>query len=84
MFVDVSGLKYATTTVTLAAAPSTNFCIGEILATNDSPAVHMVVQDYEPAATTVSVYRCTSATDATPLGWASGVSALTRTTRSDA
>ena len=53
VFVDVSGLKYATTTVTLAAAPSTNFCIGEILATNDSPAVHMVVQDYEPAATTV-------------------------------
>ncbi len=73
VFVDVSGLKYATTTLTLAAAPSTNFCIGEIVATNDSPAVHMVVQDYEPAATTVSVYRCTSASDATALGWASGV-----------
>ena len=69
VFVDVSGLKYATTTLTLAAAPSTNFCIGEIVATNDSPAVHMVVQDYAPAATTVSVYRCTSGTDSTPLGW---------------
>ena len=73
VFVDVSGLKYATTTLTLAAAPSTNFCIGEIVATNDSPAVHMVVQDYTAAATTVSVYRCTSATDSTALGWASGV-----------
>ena len=73
VFVDVSALKYATTTLTLAAAPSTNFCIGEIVATNDSPAVHMVVQDYGAAATTVSVYRCTSATDSTALGWASGV-----------
>ena len=73
VFVDVSGLKYATTTLTLAAAPSTNFCIGEIVATNDSPAVHMVVQDYGAAATTVSVYRCTSASDSTALGWASGV-----------
>ena len=82
VFVDVSGLKYATTTVTLAAAPSTNFCIGEIVATNDSPAVHMVVQDYEPAATTVSVYRCTSATDATPLGWASGVATAVGTGKS--
>ena len=73
VFVDVSGLKYATTTLTLAAAPSTNFCVGEIVATNDSPAVHMVVQNYTKAATTVSVYRCTGAADATPLGWASGV-----------
>ena len=73
VFVDVSGLKYATTTLTLAAAPSTNFCVGEIVATNDSPAVHMVVQNYTNAATTVSVYRCTGAADATPLGWASGV-----------
>ena len=68
VFVDVSGLKYATTTLTLAAAPSTNFCVGEIVATNDSPAVHMVVQNYTKAATTVSVYRCTGAADATPLG----------------
>ena len=36
VFADVSALKYATTTVTLAAAPTTNFCIGEILTTNDS------------------------------------------------
>jgi len=60
--------------MTLASpAPTTNFCVGEILATNDSPAVHMVVQDYDKAATTVSVYRCTSATDSTALAWASGV-----------
>jgi len=73
VFVDVSALKYATTTLTLAAAPSTNFCIGETLTTNDGTPIFMVVQDYDAAATTVSVYRCTSATDPTPLGWASGV-----------
>ena len=69
VFADLSALKYATTTVTLAAAPTTNFCIGEILTTNDSPAVHMVVQDYTAGAATVDVYRCTSGTDSTPLGW---------------
>jgi len=73
VFVDVSALKYATTTLTLAAAPSTNFCIGETLTTNDGTPIFMVVQDYDAAATTVSVYKCTSATDPTPLGWASGV-----------
>ena len=82
VFVDVSGLKYATTTLTLAAAPSTNFCVGEIVATNDSPAVHMVVQNYTNAATTVSVYRCTGAADATPLGWASGVATAVGTGKS--
>ena len=82
VFVDVSGLKYATTTLTLAAAPSTNFCVGEIVATNDSPAVHMVVQNYTKAATTVSVYRCTGAADATPLGWASGVATAVGTGKS--
>ena len=69
VFADLSALKYATTTVTLAAAPTTNFCIGEILTTNDSPAVHMVVQDYTAGAATVDVYRCTSGTDNTALGW---------------
>ena len=82
VFVDVSGLKYATTTLTLAAAPSTNFCVGEIVATNDSPAVHMVVQNYTNVATTVSVYRCTGAADATPLGWASGVATAVGTGKS--
>ena len=82
VFVDVSGLKYATTTLTLAAAPSTNFCVGEIVATNDSPAVHLVVQNYTNAATTVSVYRCTGAADATPLGWASGVATAVGTGKS--
>jgi len=69
VFADVSALKYATTTVTLAAAPTTNFCIGEILTTNDSTPVFMVVQDYTAGAATVDVYRCTSGTDSTPLGW---------------
>jgi len=69
VFADLSALKYATTTLTLAAAPTTNFCIGEILTTNDSTPVFMVVQDYKPAEATAVVYRCTSGTDATPLGW---------------
>ena len=64
VFADLSALKYATTTLTLAAAPTTNFCIGEILTTNDSTPVFMVVQDYRPAAATAVVYRCTSGTDA--------------------
>ena len=66
---DSSTSAYALATVTLAAAPTTNFCIGEII-TADS--ISMVVQDYAPAATTLNVYRCTSGTDTTPLGW-SGV-----------
>ena len=67
---DVSTLKYGLATVTLAAAPTTNFCIGEIVSTNDSSAVHMVVQDYTAGATSFTAYRCTSGTDNTPLGWA--------------
>ena len=63
---DSSASKYALATITLAAAPTTNFCIGEII-TSDS--INMVVQNYTKAATTVSVYRCTSGTDSTPLGW---------------
>ena len=69
---DVSTLTYGLATVTLAAAPTTNFCIGEIVSTNDSPAVHMVVQDYTAGAATFTAYRCTSGTDNTPLGWAAG------------
>lgn len=69
---DVSTLKYALATVTLAAAPTTNFCIGEIVSTNDSTPVHMVVQDYTAGAASFTAYRCTSGTDATPLGWAAG------------
>ena len=64
---DSSASAYALATVTLAAAPTTNFCIGEII-TADS--ISMVVQDYTRAASTVKVYRCTSGTDVTPLGWA--------------
>jgi hypothetical protein len=69
VFADLSALKYATTTVTLADVPTTNFCIGEILTTNDGTPVYMVVQDYTAGAATVDVYRCTSGTDNTPLGW---------------
>ena len=69
---DVSTLKYALVTVTLAAAPTTNFCIGEIVSTNDSSPIHMVVQEYTAGASTFTAYRCTSATDASALGWAAG------------
>ena len=72
VFADLSALKYATTTVTLADVPTTNFCIGEILTTNDGTPVYMVVQDYTAGAATVDVYRCTSGTDNTALGWPAG------------
>ena len=72
VFADLSALKYATTTLTLAYVPTTNFCIGEILTTNDGTPVFMVVQDYTAGAATVDVYRCTSGTDNTALGWPAG------------
>ena len=63
---DSSASAYALATITLAAVPTTNFCIGEVI-TSDS--ISMIVQNYTKAATTVTVYRCTSGTDSTPLGW---------------
>jgi len=72
VFADLSTLKYATTTITLVGVPATNFCIGEILTTNDSTPVFMVVQNYTAGAATVDVYRCTSGTDNTALGWPVG------------
>ena len=65
---DSSASKYAQTTLTLSAATtlSDRFCIGEII-TADS--ISMVVQNQVLGGTTMTVYRCTSGTDATPLGW---------------
>ena len=42
----LSALKYATATVTLAAAPTANFCIGETVTTNDSTPIYVRVTDY--------------------------------------
>ena len=65
---DSSASKYAQATLTLSASTrlSDRFCIGEII-TADS--ISMVVQNQVLGGTTMTVYRCTSGTDATPLGW---------------
>ena len=46
VFCNLSALKYASATVTISAAPTTNFCIGEVLTTNDSTAIYLRVTDY--------------------------------------
>ena len=68
---DASASKYALATLTLSAATtaSDRWCIGEIISSNDGTAIHMVVQDQVLGGTTMQVYRCTSGTDDTPLGW---------------
>ena len=65
---DSSASKYAQATLTLSAVTtlSDRFCIGEII-TSDS--ISMVVQNQVIGTNTMTVYRCTSGTDATPLGW---------------
>ena len=71
---DSSHSKYSLLTLTLSGAPTTNFCIGEVL-TCDSQFLR--VQDYTSGGTTVVVYRVTSATDVTPLAFAAGNSGPT-------
>tara|TARA_R100000231_G_scaffold135074_1_gene109215 strand:+ start:1492 stop:2238 length:747 start_codon:yes stop_codon:yes gene_type:complete len=66
---DSSHSKYSLLTLTLSGAPTTNFCIGEVL-TCDSQFLR--VQDYTSGGTTVVVYRVTSASDVTPLAFAAG------------
>ena len=65
---DSSASKYAQATLTLSAATtlSDRFCIGEIIT---AASISMVVQNQVLGGTTMTVYRCTSGTDATPLGW---------------
>ena len=67
LWANLSALKYASATVTISAAPTTNFCIGEVLTTNDSTAIYLRVTDYTAGATTFKAYKVTSATDITPL-----------------
>jgi len=69
IFANLSLLKYASATVTLASAPTANLCIGEVLTTNDSTVIYLRVTDYTPAATTFKAYKVTSATDITPKAW---------------
>ena len=66
IFANLSALKYASATVTISAAPTTNFCIGEVLTTNDSTAIYLRVTDYTAGATTFKAYKVTRATDITP------------------
>jgi len=69
LWANLSALKYASATVTLSAAPTTPFCIGEVLTTNDSTVIYLRVTDYTKGASTFKAYKVTSATDITPLGW---------------
>ena len=68
---DASASKYALATLTLSAVTtiSDRWCIGEIISSNDGSPIHMVVQNQVLGTNTMSVYRCTSGTDITPLGW---------------
>jgi hypothetical protein len=69
LWANLSTLAYASATVTLASAPTTNLCIGEVLTTNDGTAIFLRVTDFTAGATTFKAYKVTSATDITPLGW---------------
>ena len=69
LWANLSALKYANATVTISGAPTTNFCIGEVLTTNDSTAIYLRVTDYTAGATTFKAYKVTSATDITPKAW---------------
>ena len=64
--VDLSALNFAIKTVTLSAAPATNFCVGEILTIDaaGSP-LYATVQDYSSGGTTVNIIGATSGTDQT-------------------
>jgi hypothetical protein len=69
LWANLSALKYASATVTLASAPTTNLCIGEVLTTNDGTAIFLRVTDFTAGATTFKAYKVTSATDITPKAW---------------
>ena len=62
IWANLSALKYANATVTCDGAPTTNFCIGEVVSTNDSTAIHVRVTDYTSGASTFKGYKVTSAT----------------------
>ena len=68
---DCSAATYGLCTLTLSAVTTATdrWCIGEIISSNDGTPIHMVVQDQELGVATMQVYRCTSGTDSTPLGW---------------
>ena len=68
---DCSAATYGLCTLTLSAVTTATdrWCIGEIISSNDGTPIHMVVQDHVLGENTMQVYRCTSGTDSTPLGW---------------
>ena len=69
IWANLSALKYATATVTMAAAQTANFCIGETVTTNDGTPIYLRVPDFTAGATTFKAYKVTSATAITPLAW---------------
>ena len=68
---DCSAAAYGLATITLSAVTTAadRWCIGEIISSSDGTPIHMVVQDQVLGVATMQVYRCTSGTDSTPLGW---------------
>ena len=68
---DSSASAHALATLNLTAVTTLTdrWCIGEIISSNDGTPIHMVVQDQTIGTATMTVYRCTSGTDSTPLGW---------------
>ncbi len=68
---DSSASAHALATLNLTAVTTLTdrWCIGEIISSNDGSPIHMVVQDQTIGTATMTVYRCTSGTDSTPLGW---------------
>ena len=68
---DCSAATYALATLKLSAVTTLTdrWCIGEIISSSDSSAIHMVVQNQLIGTDKMSVYRCASASDSTPLGW---------------
>ena len=81
--VDLSELNFAIKTVTLSAAPATNFCVGEILTFDAAgSAIYATVQDYRSGGTTSGTDQTITATGApgaekTISGSISGTSTIT-------
>ena len=69
---DGSDLTYKQVLVTLDGVPDTPFCIGETLTFSGTDMEFAVVQNYVRGASTVTVYRVTSASNNEPIALTNG------------
>ena len=69
---DASDLTYKQVLVTLDGVPDTPFCIGETLTFSGTDMEFAVVQNYVRGASTVTVYRVTSASNNEPIALTNG------------